>query len=299
MVSIQAHIINRYLAKTMKPLPLAQMEPEKIREVFDSAKTFPLPKDVFTYPVAAPVKGEWHCPPAVRPEDDTPRTVLYFHGGGYVFGSPKTHRPMTFALARGLNVPVFSLDYRLAPEHPCPAAVDDAEAAFEYLLSCGKRAGDIVVGGDSAGGGLTLALIQRLRDKGRDLPGRVFLFSPWTDLTSSGDSIDANEPTDFMFMAASVRDGAPRYGGILSLQNSEVSPLFGSFADLPPMLVFASSSECRFDDSVRRVDKARKAGVEVEFIEKPGLVHVWPLFTPVMPEANAALRRTLAFIRAD
>ncbi|MBI1392387.1 MAG: alpha/beta hydrolase fold domain-containing protein [Alphaproteobacteria bacterium] len=302
MPSIPARMINNYLSMKMKPLPLADMDPTKIREVFEKAPAPFLPSDVRTISIdergpAGAVKGEWHLAPAIDPSRQHDRTILYIHGGGYVFGSPRTHRSLTFALTRRTDAPVFSLDYRLAPEHQCPAAIDDAEAAFEWLIAGGRSPSQIVVGGDSAGGGLALALLHRLRDRGAKTPAGAFLYSPWTDLTASGASYEENEATDYMFQTAHVRRGAGRYAGSLAGNDPRVSPLFGSMDRLPPLLVFASASELLRDDSVRLVEKARRAGVKVDFVLREGLVHVWPVFSPIMPEANDAVARTVEFIR--
>ncbi len=301
MLSLQAHAINSHLRRTMKPLPLPEMEPAAVREIFENAPSLFVPKDVRAIAVdeltaKGRVAGEWHLAPGVEVDDPDRRAILYFHGGGYVFGSPHTHRSLTFALTRRSDLPVFSLDYRLAPEDQCPAAIDDAAAAFDWMVAEGRRPQDIAIGGDSAGGGLALALLQRLRDEGRDPPAGAFLYSPWTDLTASGEAIEENGDSDVMFMPDTIRNGGPRYAGGLALDDPRASPLFGSMKGLPPLLVFASEAEVLRDDSVRLVEKARGEGVSVDFVLKPGLAHIWPVFTPVMPEANAALRRTVAFV---
>ncbi|MEM6538968.1 MAG: alpha/beta hydrolase [Pseudomonadota bacterium] len=302
MPSIPARMINQYLIRKMKSLPLANMEPTKVREIFAKAPQLFLPSDVRRDRVEADgpkgtVKGEWHLAPTVDPLKAYDKTILYFHGGGYVFGSPSTHRTITFSLARRTQFPVFSLDYRLAPEDPCPAAIDDAEAAYHWLLSLGKKPEEIVIGGDSAGGGLTLSLLQRLVSTGTDVPAAAFLYSPWTDLTCSGASIDENNASDVMFQADHMRRGTDRYAGSLEKTDPRVSPLFGEMKGLPPLLVYVSASEMLRDDSVRFVEKAKAAGVEVEFHLGEQLAHVWPVFTPIMPEANEAVARTAAFIR--
>ncbi|MEO1014864.1 MAG: alpha/beta hydrolase [Pseudomonadota bacterium] len=301
MLSFQARMINDYLRRTMKPLPLPEMDPVEVRGIFENAPSWLLPKDVRAIAVdeAGPgghVKGEWHLAPGLEVEDPDRRAILYFHGGGYVFGSPHTHRSLTFALTRRAGLPTFSLDYRLAPEHPCPAAVDDAAAAFDWLLAQGRKPSQIVVGGDSAGGGLALALMQRLRGAGREGPAGAFLYSPWTDLTGRAVAVEENGESDVMFMPDTIRNGGPRYAGRLPLTDPRVSPLFGEIAGLPPMLIFASASEVLRDDSVRLAEKARDAGVKADLILKQDLAHVWPVFTPAMPEANAALRRTVSFV---
>jgi acetyl esterase/lipase len=192
---------------------------------------------------------------------------------------------------------VFSLNYRLTPEHPCPAAIEDARAGWDWLCAQGYDATNIFVGGDSAGGGLTLALLQNLRDSGEAVPGAAFLYSPWTDLACTGQSHAEIGDRDAMFTPETIRSGGPRYAGDLPLTDPRVSPLYGDMSGLPPMIVFASRDELLRDDATRLVEKARAAGVEVEAHFEDGLVHVWPLFSPLMPESKTTLRQTTEFIR--
>ncbi len=304
MASVRAQILSRYLRRRMKPLPLADMEPQKIRAVMDRAASPFLPPGVVIEPVSlhfddALVSGEW-LRPRSAPADQ--RIILYIHGGGYVFCTPKTHRPLTMRLASHTSRPVFSLDYRLAPEHPCPAAIEDALAAWNWLIAgqdgSERGADDIVIAGDSAGGGLCLALLQALKREGRQLPAGAILFSPWTDLAATGASISANADRDAMFHADALKRGGPRYAGALSLTDPRVSPLYGDCSALPPLLVFASEAEALRDDSTRLVEKVRSASGEVDFVLKSDLPHVWPLFAPLIPEATASIARSAEFVRS-
>ena len=292
MASLRAQLINRYIRSTFRKIPLVEVDPPVLRAEVEK-RTLPfLPKGVETEWVSGSVRGEWQRPEAPHPE----RTIYYLHGGGYVFGSPKTHRSLTFSLAKGANTSAFSLDYRLAPEHPCPAAVEDAVAGFDWLLDQGRDPAQIYVGGDSAGGGLTLALIAALKARGGPLPGGAFLYSPWTDLTLSGASIDANAESDVMFQQGSIKGGPARYAGDLALDDPRVSPLFSDFNNFPKTIVFVSSSEMLFNDSTRLAERMKAAGVDVDLTIEDGLVHVWPLFTPLMPEAKQAVAKTVDFI---
>ncbi|NWG92295.1 MAG: alpha/beta hydrolase fold domain-containing protein, partial [Parvularculaceae bacterium] len=231
MPSLRARLVNRYIRSTFKKISLPDVEPVELRKTVE-ARVLPfLPKGVGRETTDAPVKGEWHRPGRIEPG----RTILYLHGGGYVFGSPRTHRPITYALALAAKAPVFSLEYRLAPEHPCPAAIEDALAAFRWLVQSGAPASEIGIGGDSAGGGLALAMLQALRDAGEATPGCAFLFSPWTDLAACGASIDQNAERDAMFTADTIRRGGARYAGALSNDDPRVSPLYGRFEGLPRM----------------------------------------------------------------
>lgn len=294
MPSLRARLVNLYIRSTFRKLPLPDIEGATLRQRIEASARQFLPKGVAREEIAAPVKGEWLRPAKIEPG----RTVLYIHGGGYVFGSPRLYRPITYGLALAANAPVFSLDYRLAPEHSCPAAIDDALAGWEWLASL-TPATEIFVGGDSAGGGLALALLQALREKGAKMPGGVFLYSPWADLAAKGASIAENAESDDMFTADSVRRGGARYAGALALDDPRVSPLYGRFEGFPPMLIFASDDELLRDDAARVAAKARAAGVPVDLRIEKGLIHVWPFFKPLMPESARTIRETAEFIRGS
>ena len=227
----------------------------------------------------------------------TARTLLYLHGGGYYFCSPETHRVITLGLAAGAEARTFVPDYRLAPEHRFPAAVEDAVRAYRGLLAAGTPAGRIVVGGDSAGGGLALALLLSLRDAGDPLPAGAVLFSPWTDLAATGDSILRNDHSDAMFHGRRIAEGARIYLGDTQPTDPLASPLYADLAKLPPLFIQASDSEVLLDDSTRLADKARKACVAVEFRVWHNLPHVWQFFARFLPEGRAALQEAAQFIR--
>jgi monoterpene epsilon-lactone hydrolase len=247
----------------------------------------------------APLKGEWleRAEPApVR--TGAVRTVLYLHGGGYYFCSPQTHRAITFALAAGADARVFSLDYRLAPEHRFPAALDDAMAAYRHLVANGTAAQSIVMAGDLSGGGLVLATLVALRDAGDALPAAGVLFSPWTDLAATGASIIDNEASDAMFSGAAIAPAGKIYLGDASADTPLASPLYANLAGLPPLLIQVSAAEVLRDDSTRVADKVRAAGGTVQIEIWPRVPHVWQIFTPFVPEARRALAKASAFVRA-
>lgn len=297
MPSIRARLLNFFLRRKMKTLPLHEMDPEKVRRLLDRAGPF-LPKGVEIEPVSTGhdgqlVKGEWHRPANQKTE----RTILYLHGGGYFFGSPVSHRSLTFALALKANAEVFSLEYRLAPEAPCPAAVEDAVAAFRWLVSNGRTPSRLSIAGDSAGGGLTLATLQALAAAGETLPAGAVLYSPYTDLASDGTSITTNGQSDAMFHPRLFSQPNEHYVGSLDPKDPRCSPLYGDMGGLPPLLVFASTSEMLYDDSNRLVERAKAAGVDVAYIERDGLAHIWPYFYPLIPEAKKDILVSAEFIK--
>ena len=192
MPSPQAVLFNWIMKATFKSQPIHLIDEKILRRNAEKFALGAIPDDLTLEAVTAPVKGEWH-----RPKNADPgRSILYLHGGGYVFGSPKSHRDMTFALARETAAEVFSLDYRMASEHPFPAAVDDALDAYRWLLGQGRDPAQMVVAGDSAGGGLALALMLSIKARGLAMPAAAVLLSPWTDLAATGASLDRNEKSD-------------------------------------------------------------------------------------------------------
>ncbi|WP_247236241.1 alpha/beta hydrolase [Telluribacter sp. SYSU D00476] len=238
------------------------------------------------------VKGEWVYQTGKR----ATRTMLYLHGGGFIAGSPVTHRALTMALAKALNARLLVPDYRLAPEHTYPAALQDAQKAYQWLLDQGVSTTSLSIAGDSAGGGLTLSLLTLLRDSNIPLPGYGIVFSPWADMTASGNSLVTNDASDAMFYGEGVRVSAGIYPGKSDPANPLISPVFADCNGFPPLLIFASSSEVLLDDALRVAENARKCGVPVDLQVWPKLPHVWPLFVRILPEAKKAIRYVADFV---
>ncbi len=232
------------------------------------------------------VPGEW----VTRIGFDDDLTLLYLHGGAYLGGSPATHRQFTCRLTWALGTKTFVPDYRLAPEHRFPAAVDDAVVVFDAL---GEH--DIVVAGDSAGGGLACALLLRLRDEGRRLPVGAILFSPYTDLEHTAASIVTNAATDYLPLGESSPNTA--YLGDHDPRDPLASPMYGDFAGIPPLLIFAGSREVILDDATRLADKAIADGASVTLHIEPDMIHVWPAILPSHPAAARALAIAADFVR--
>lgn len=224
------------------------------------------------------------------------RVLLYLHGGGYTIGSPRTHRALTSHLAVAASCDVLVPDYRLAPEHPYPAALNDAVAAYRTLLEHFTPA-RIAVGGDSAGGGLALCTALALRDAGLPMPAALVLISPWTDLTLSGDTIDALGPIDPMLGRPWLQRAGQAYRGDLAADDPRVSPLNATLDGLPPTLVQVGSDEILLSDSRRFVDKARATGLDVRLEVEPGMWHDFQIHAGVLHVADAAIARIADFLR--
>lgn len=242
------------------------------------------------------IVGEWLIPerPPLPPES----WIYYLHGGGYIAGSPATHRYFTTSLAIASNSRLFSLDYRLAPEHIFPAAVDDAVAGYRWLLDQGVDPRRAVIGGDSAGGGLTLATLLRVRDAGLPLPAGAFLLSPWTDLACTGETLDINDAADDMLCGKEVHRMSRVYFGDASPRDPHVSPLYANFTSFPPLRIYASNSEVLLDDSKRLAERARFYGVEVDLRIRENLLHAWPVLMRFnLPESRQAMLEIADFVR--
>ncbi len=246
-----------------------------------------------------PPDGRWpggETVRAPRASDGAP-VVLYLHGGGYIAGSPETHRSLVGSLVQRIQGSAYVPVYRLAPEHPYPAALIDARRAYDYLVEDrGIAPSRIVLAGDSAGGGLIMSLALSLRDEARPLPAAIVAFSPWTDLALTGRSLDENTERCAMFAGDTIRRASVFYVGASDPTHPYLSPLYGDFRGLPPMLVHASLDEVLRDDAVRVAARARDAGVAVELRLWPWVPHVWQFFAAVLPEADQSLRDTVRFI---
>lgn len=242
------------------------------------------------------VQGEWLKWDG-RENDHGGSCVYYLHGGGYVAGAPRTHRNLTAALSAAARIDIFSLDYRLAPEHPFPAAVEDAVAGYRWLLQQGHAPERLVIGGDSAGGGLTLATLIWLRDAGLPLPAGAFLLSPWTDLACTGNSLETNDDRDHMLCGKEVHRFSKVYYGEASPLDPLVSPLYADFSSIPPLRIYASDTEVLLDDAVRLAERARHYGVDVDLRIWSDLIHAWPVMINLrLPESRQVVAELAAFI---
>jgi monoterpene epsilon-lactone hydrolase len=252
-------------------------------------------RDVTCTPVdAGGIRGEWVEAPGAAAD----RVILYLHGGGYVMGSIGTHRAMVARIARASNARALLIDYRLAPEHPFPAAVDDAVAAYRWLVAQGCKPGRIAIAGDSSGGGLTLATLLKLRDLGVSQPAAGVGISPWTDLEGTGESVKTKAAIDPMVTQENLSLSAKSYYANHDPKNPLISPIHADFRGLPPLLLQVGESEILLDDATRAAARAKAAGVNVELEIWPEMIHVWHVFAKILPEGQQAIDKIGKFVIA-
>jgi monoterpene epsilon-lactone hydrolase len=243
---------------------------------------------------AGGVPAEWVVAPAADPD----RVILYLHGGGYSLGSLDSHRRLVAHLSIEAKARVLNVDYRLAPEHPYPAAVDDAVAAYRWLLGQGVSADRIAISGDSAGGGLTLATLLALKDAGDPLPAAAVPLSPWTDLEGTGDSMRTRAAADLMIQPARLKETADLYANGADLRQPQLSPLHGDYAGLPPLLIQVGDAEVLLDDATRVAAIAEAAGVSVTLEVWDEMPHVFQAFVGLLPESDRAVARIGTWLQA-
>ena len=225
------------------------------------------------------------------------RVVLYFHGGGYIIGSPRTHRPMLAELSQAAGARVLSLDYRLAPEYPFPAPVEDSVSAYRWLLGEGYDPSRIALAGDSAGGGLTVSALVQIRYLGLPMPGAGVCISPWVDMEGLGESMETRAKVDPMVGKENLMVSAKTYLGGADPRAPLAAPLYADLRGLPPLLIQVGDAETLLDDSTRLAGVAREAGVDVQMDVWDDMIHVWHLFAPILPEGKQAIAKAGEFIK--
>ncbi len=262
--------------------------------IAEVGERFPAPAEAEVTPVTVAGRpAEWVAAPGV----DTGRAVLYLHGGGYVIGSCDTHRNLAYNLSAASGARVLLLDYRLAPESPFPAAVEDAVAAYCWLLDEGFAPGRLSIAGDSAGGGLTVAALVALRYRGQPMPAAGLCLSPWVDMEGVGASMTAKEDEDPTLNHEALLWFSERYLAGADARAPLAAPIYADLKGLPPLLVQVGTAEVLLDDSLRLAERARAAGVDVSLDVAHDMMHVWHLFEPVLDEAGEAIARAGAFLR--
>ncbi len=255
---------------------------------------FPVPDDVTREPVdAGGIPAEWIAAPGA----DAERVIYYLHGGGYALGSISSHGEMISRLSRASGARALAIDYRLSPEHPFPAAVEDATTAYRWLLSTGVDPARIVIAGDSAGGGLTVATLVSLRDAGDPLPAAAVCLSPWVDMEAIGDSMTTKAEADPMINREDVPKGAQAYLNGADPRTPLASPIHADLSGLPPLLIHVGTAEVLLDDSTRLAEKAKAGGVDVTLEPSDDMIHVFQFFASRLPEAQQAIDRIGEFVR--
>jgi monoterpene epsilon-lactone hydrolase len=243
---------------------------------------------------AGGVPAEWVTAPGCDPM----RAVLYLHGGGYVIGSINTHRRLAYDISAASGARVLVIDYRLAPEHPFPAAIEDAATAWRWLLQQGFAPSRLAIAGDSAGGGLTLATLVNLRDRKLGLPACAVAISPWVDLEGVGTSITARVAQDPMVQKDGLLWMAGLYLNGKDAKTPLAAPLHAELKGLPPILVQVGTAETLLDDATRIAEKLHAAGVDVRLAIWPNMLHVFPLFAPILSEGRDGCLEIGGFIRS-
>lgn len=239
------------------------------------------------------MKAAWFTPGGCAPDE----ALLYLHGGGYVIGSIDTHAALTGNIARAAGMRAVSIDYRLAPEHKHPAAVEDSVTAYQWLLDQGYAAEKLVIAGDSAGGGLTVATLVALRDKGLPLPRAAAILSPWVDLEATGESMKTRAEEDPLITPRSVVGFGRLYAGPDQLQSPLAAPLHADLTGLPRLLVQVGTAEVLLDDAIRIAERLEAAGVDTTLEVYEGMIHVWHFFSHVVDEGAEAIERVGNFLK--
>lgn len=277
---------------TSRPRPNGANERRQRLDEFGRA--LGAPDDAKLEPIAiGDVLAEW----SATPQANARCAVLYLHGGGYMAGSVVSHRYVAVEIGRAAQARTLALGYRLAPEHPYPAQLNDALAAYQHLRDQGLAPGAIAVGGDSAGGNLALSLLLALRDRGLPLPACAWLISPWTDLTASGATMQSKASVDPMISQPYLLELGRAFAGDNAFADPRISPQFAELAGLPPLLIQVGSEETLLDDAVGLAGRAGAAGVAVTLEIWPEMIHAFPMFFPRVAASRQATKRAGAFMR--
>jgi epsilon-lactone hydrolase len=283
-------VLDLFLSAPPRELPLA-----KRRSGFDAlGSREPVPDDISVTSIEDEgVRGEWIVAPEARPE----LVVQYLHGGGYTMGSLRSHRELAARVSVATRARVLLVDYRLAPEHRHPAALDDAVAAYRFLLAQGYSSARLGIMGDSSGGGLTVATLGALRHLGEPLPAAAVCMSPWVNLAATSDELQENADKDPVLSAAMLRESALSYADQSNLTSPSVSPVYGDLSGLPPLLVQVSTTEMFTMDARRLVAEVLAANGSASLDEYQNLLHAFQFLAPTSPEAAIALKRAGAFVQ--
>jgi epsilon-lactone hydrolase len=268
---------------------------QRRRDIDERGKQYKLPAGVTVERVTANgVKAEW----STTPDADRSRAILYLHGGGYVIGSLDSHRHVAAEAGRAARARTLALDYRLAPEHPFPAAVHDALSGYRFLLDGGVQPGAIAIAGDSAGGGLVVAAMLAIRDAGLRQPACGWAISPWVDMEAIGDSMTSKAATDPTVQKAGILDMANLYLHGADPRSPLAAPIYGDLRGLAPLLIQVGAAETLLDDAIRLAQVAGAADVAVDLQIWPEMIHVWHLYYPELSAGRRAIAAGGEFARA-
>jgi acetyl esterase/lipase len=300
MLSPQARRFNFILKNFIKPpqavMPMTPAVMRGLRNIVDAGNKWVsrVPPHVSIVPVrTGGVPAEWvACGDGIAPY----KVVYYLHGGGYFFCSPATHRGLTWRLSRETKLRVLSLDYRMVPEHTLDDCCTDAVKGYRWLLDQGYAPWNIVIGGDSAGGGLTLLTLLALRDKGIPLPKAAFCLSPFTDMTATSPTFISNLPKSHLFHKNALKQVEAYLSAGKDPRDPSISPAFGDYKGLPPLLIQTADTELLLNDSLLVVENAKKAGVDVDFKLWHNLPHVFSVFADFIPEGKAGIKEIAGFV---
>ncbi|MEM8766803.1 MAG: alpha/beta hydrolase [Pseudomonadota bacterium] len=293
-MSIRASVVSMVLKHTIRKQMSTFEEPAALREQMSRSTGKP-PADVTVKPVSVDgVPAEWLA--AEGAAEDA--ALLYLHGGGYVFGGPDSHRDVAARLAKETKLRVLLIDYRLAPEHPFPAAVEDATTAYRFLLAEGYPPERLLLAGDSAGGGLAMALMVNLKDLELPLPRAAALISPWVDMTLLAESLLGNADKDVMLSPEAINRFATHYLKGQDPRSPLASPLHADLAGMPPVYVVVGSTEVLLSDSESLVAKLTEAGSDAELVVWPKMPHAFPVLSSLIPEGRQAIGNIGAFLAA-
>lgn len=292
MAHSEIDAIRALLTSKPRPIGWAQRR-QRIEEV---GSVWPAADDVMLTAVDCDgIPGEW----SLAPGSDASRVLMYFHGGGYCSGSILSHRRLVTEAGRAMQVRTLAVGYRLAPEHPYPAAHEDAMTAWRFLRGQGIAAADIVVGGDSAGGNLTIALINQLRAASEAQPSCAWLLSPWTDLTMSGTTLDTKDAVDPIIHKGYLGELADAYvPATIDRKDPLISPLFSDLRGFPPVLIQVGSAEGLLADAARFAAAAGAADVDATLEIWPHMIHAWPMWNAKLDDGRRALARAGEFVRS-
>jgi acetyl esterase/lipase len=291
MADSQIELIRQQLAASPRPAGLA----ERRKRLESLGAHYTLSADVHVEAVIANgVPAEW----TLTPEADPARVVMFLHGGAYISGSLLSHRHLVGQIGREAKARTLALNYRLAPEHPFPAALEDTMAGYRYLLSCGYAPEHIALAGESAGGGLVVATLVSLRDQGIALPACAWLSSPWVDLEMSGESMTAKASVDPLIQKPYLLEAAAAYRNGVDPRMPLVSPLYADLTGLPPMLIQVGTAETLLDDSIWLAHRAALADIRVTLEAWPDMIHAWTLFYPQINAAQRSLAGMGAFVNS-